>query len=229
LSPAPRSRPSRDGVSGGDGVSGRGGSGLVIWGMAGGRGGLGAATGSGDPPLGGEALAGGEDCGAGFGAATGCVSETGMGAGGEASAGGGAVVGGGAGGAAVPCADDRLAARVVFRSPGKSAARPSARSRGRGAGSAGGALRLGRARGLSSSSRMALPAASEAPNRPAHAAATGSVRRRVITGVCSCRRWPGQDQGKLDEWKDCSFPGSTLYKPCARSGEPQMGPSEKPG
>jgi hypothetical protein len=35
--------------------------------------------------------------------------------------------------------------------------------------------------------------------------------------------------GELDEWKDCRFPGSTLYKPCARSGEPQMGPSEKPG
>jgi hypothetical protein len=164
--------------------------------MAGGRGALGAASGSGASPLGGEALAGGDDCGAGFGAATGCVSETGVGAGGETSAGGGALVGGGAGGAAVACADDRLAARGGFRRAGRSAARPSARaSRGLGAGSAGGALGVGRERGLSSSSRMALPAASEAQNRPAHDAATGSVRRRVMTGVRSRRRRPGQDQG----------------------------------
>src|SRR5918995_3999609 len=149
--------------------------------MAGGRGALGAAAGSEAAPLGGEPL----DDGGGAGGE----------AGGEASAGGGAVVGGGAGGEALACADDRLAARVGFRRPGSSAARPSAMSRGRGAGSAGGALRVGRARGLSSSSRMALPAAIEAPNRPAHAAATGSVRLRVMTGVCSCRRRPGQDQG----------------------------------
>jgi hypothetical protein len=170
--------------------------------MAGGRGTLGAASDSEAAPVGGEALvgggeAGGEGRGAGFGAATGCVSETGVGAGAEAAAGGGAVVGGGAGGAAVACADDRLAARVVFRRPGKAAAGPSARAgRGRGADSAAGASRVGRARGLSSSSRMALPAASEAPNRPAHAAATGSVRRRVMTGVCSCRRWPGVCPGQ---------------------------------
>jgi hypothetical protein len=157
------------------------------WRGAGGA--LGAAAGSEAAPLGGEPLvggggAGGEDCGACPAAA---LSETGVGAGGEASAGGGAVVGGSAGGEALACADDRLAARVGFRRRGSSAARPSAMSRGRGAGSAGGALRVGPARGLPSSSRMALPAASEAPNRPAHAAATGSVRRRVMTAVCSCQ------------------------------------------
>lgn len=174
--------------------------------------GLGAAEVGGDDWVG-AGGAGGVELDGGAGVATGCASKTGLGAGGAAAAGWAGAAPRGAGDF---LAGDFFTGRGGVRKPGRPAARPSASaSCRRTAGwpeSAGGAWRVGRARGLSSSSRRALPATNETPKRAAHAAATGSVRRRVMSGGRRRHVLPLELVGQVGS-------SSTSESPC-RPGQP---------